>query len=147
MAKNKISLSFDGYSVLKKQLDMLGGNATKTAINNALKASQDVVAERVDRAMNPHEKTGKTENAIIDNSSGYKVSWTGDTAEIAVGFSISDGGMASIFLMYGTKLYGQPHITPDRQLYNAVYGTAVKKEIANIQRKEFEKVLQKVNHV
>ena len=147
MAKNKISLSFDGYSVLKKQLDMLGGNATKTAINNALKASQDVVAERVGSAMQPHERTGKTEKSIIDNTSGYNVKWTGNTAEISVGFSISDGGMASIFLMYGTKLYGQPHIQPDRQLYNAVYGTAVKKQIAAIQRKEFEKVLQKVNHV
>lgn len=49
--------------------------------------------------------------------------------------------------MYGTKLHGQPHIAPDRNLYNAVYGAATKREIQAIQRKEFEKVLEKVRNV
>ena len=45
MAKNKISIDFPGYELLKKQLDELGGNATMRAIESALKASQQVVAE------------------------------------------------------------------------------------------------------
>ena len=146
MSKNKISLDFAGFTVLKKQLDMLGGDATKQAVNSALTASQQLIAEKSSAAMQPHRKTGKTAGSIVEGAS-YKPVWTGTTAEIAVGFDISDGGLPSIFLMYGTKLHGQPHIAPDRNLYNAVYGSAVKKEIQAIQRKEFEKVLEKVKQV
>lgn len=144
--KNKISLEFAGFSVLKRQLDMLGGDATKEAVNNALTASQQLIAEKTQAAMQPHRLTGKTAESIVDNSA-YKPVWTGTTAEISVGFDISDGGLASIFLMYGTKLHGQPHIAPDRKLYDAVYGAATKREIQAIQRKEFEKVLEKVTQV
>ena len=141
MAKNKITVDFAGYDVIKKQLDALGGDATKRAIESALKASQQVVAENVNAAMQPHNKTGKVKKSIVTNS---PVVWTGDTAEIGVGFSISGGGLPSIFLMYGTKLFGQPHITPDRNLYNAVYGAKVRKEIQSIQEQAFNKVLERV---
>lgn len=147
MSKNRISLDFAGFTILKKQLDMLGGDYTKQAINNALEASQQLVAEKTKVAMQPHKDTGDTAESIIDNQSAHKPVWTGNTAEISVGFSITGGGLPSIFLMYGTKLHGQPHIAPDRQLYNAVYGAAVRKEIQAIQRKEFEKVLEKVAQV
>ena len=49
--KNKISLEFAGFSVLKRQLDMLGGDATKEAVNNALMASQQLIAEKTQAAM------------------------------------------------------------------------------------------------
>ena len=70
--------------------------------------------------------------------------WTGDTASVGVGFDISGGGLPSIFLMYGTKLHGQPHITPDRKLYDAVYGAKTRKEISKIQESAFQKVLERV---
>lgn len=138
MAKNKISIDFPGYELLKKQLDTLGGNATQRAVESALKASQQVVAEKVNAAMDPHTKTGKTKKSIVINS---PVEWTGDTAAVGVGFDIKGGGLPSIFLMYGTKLFGQPHIEPDRNLYNAVYGAQTRKEILKIQEEAFEKVL------
>ena len=141
MAKNKISVDFLGYEVIKKQLDELGGDATKRAIDSALKASQQVVADNVSAAMQPHDRTGKTKKSIVTNS---PVVWVGDTAEIGVGFSISGGGLPSIFLMYGTKLFGQPHIQPDKNLYNAVYGAKVRKEIQSIQEQAFNKVLERV---
>lgn len=56
-----------------------------------------------------------------------------------VGFDITAGGtyngLPSIFLMYGTQLYGQPHIKPDRNLYNAVYGAATKKKYRACRKK------------
>ena len=91
--------------------------------------------------MQPHDRTGKTKKSIVTNS---PVVWVGDTAEIGVGFSISGGGLPSIFLMYGTKLFGQPHIQPDKNLYNAVYGAKVRKEIQEIQEQAFNKVLERV---
>lgn len=138
MAKNKISIDFPGYELLKKQLDELGGNATMRAIESALKASQQVVAEKVSAAMAPHTMTGRTKKSIVIDA---PVEWTGDQAAVGVGFNIVGGGLPSIFLMYGTKLHGQPHIKPDRNLYNAVYGPQTRKEIMQIQEQAFEKVL------
>lgn len=141
MAKNKITVDFSGFDVLKKQLDAIGGDATKRAIESALKASQQVVAEQVNTAMIPHTRTGKTQRSIVRNT---PVEWTGDTAAIGIGFDISGGGLPSIFLMYGTKLHGQPHIEPDRNLYNAVYGAQTKKKIMEMQEQAFNKVLERV---
>lgn len=141
MAKNKITIDFNGYDIIKKQLDTLGGNATNRAVESALKASQQVVAEQVSAAITPHTETGKTKRSIVTNS---PVEWTGDAAQIGVGFDIRGGGLPSIFLMYGTKLYGQPHIEPDRKLYDAVYGSKTKKLIREIQEQAFNKVLERL---
>ena len=91
--------------------------------------------------MKEHERTGRTEEAIITNT---PAKWKGSIAEINVGFDFNDGGLPSIFLMYGTTVHGQPHITPDRNLYNAVYGAAVKREIKAIQEKAFNQVIERV---
>lgn len=142
----KLTIDFDAFDVYQKKLDELGGNATKRAVESALKASQNVVAKKVSAAMSPHNDTGEVSRAIIKNN---PVEWTGDTAAVGVGFNIYNpnsgelDGLPSIFLMYGTQLHGQPHITPDRNLYNAVYGAAVKKQIRKIQREAFEKVLER----
>lgn len=140
MAKNKITVDFSGLETYKKELDEIGGNATKRAFESALKASQNVVRQNVTAVMQRHNETGKTAAAIIKNAA---VEWTGDVASVDVGFDIVGGGLASIFLMYGTQLHGQPHIAPDRNLYNAVYGAKVRKEILQIQEQAFEKVLER----
>lgn len=138
---NRISLDFDGFDVLKKQLDALGGEATERAVTDALKASQSVIARNVESAMQTHNRSGAVSRSILN---GTQPAWTGSTAEIGVGFKISDGGLPSIFLMYGTKLHGQPHVKPDRKLYNAVYGKQTINQIHAIQREAFEKVLERV---
>ena len=141
MPKNKISIDFKGFDTIKKQLDQLGGDATKRAIDEALRASQQIVADKVSAAITPHTFTGKTKRSIVTDA---QVEWTGDTAAVGVGFDIRGGGLASIFLMYGTTLHGQPHITPDRNLYDAVYGNNTRKEIQKVQELAFDKVLQEV---
>lgn len=138
--KNKITVDFSALETYKKKLDEIGGNATERAFESALKASQNVVRQNVTAAMQRHNETGETAGAIIKNSA---VEWTGDTASIDVGFKISEGGLPSIFLMYGTQLHGQPHIAPDRNLYEAVYGAKVRREIRKIQEQAFEKVLER----
>lgn len=142
MAKNKMSIKFDGLEVYQKQLEKLGGGqAVKRAFDTALEESQKIVAEKVTAAMSPHNNTGKVKRSIITHD---PPEWTGDTAAVNVGFDIVGGGLPSIFLMYGTQLYGQPHIQPDRNLYNAVYGTAVRKQVREIQEKAFVRVLNEV---
>lgn len=143
MAKNKMSIRFDGLEIYRKQLERLGGGqAVKAAFNEALEDSQKLIAEKVTAAMSRHDNTGKVKRSIITHD---PPEWTGDTGAVNVGFDIAGGGsydgLPSIFLMYGTQLYGQPHIQPDRNLYNAVYGAAVRKQIREIQEKAFSRVL------
>lgn len=117
----------------------LGGDA-KQAAENALTESHKIVTQKVTAAMVKHRESGDTADAII---SAPAVKWTGDTAAVDVGFDIVGGGLPSIFLMYGTQLYGQPHITPDRNLYNAVYGTQTRKEIRAVQEAEYLKAVER----
>lgn len=138
---NKLEFSFDGFETIKKQLDELGGGATERAVELALKSVQQVVADRAQQAMIPHNKTGRTSAAIIRNE---PVKWTGTTAEIPVGFDIDKGGLASIYLMHGTRLHGQPHVKPDRNLYNAIFGAKTKKEVLAAEEKALMDVLRKV---
>ena len=83
------------------------------------------------------------------------VSWEGTKAIIPVGFKISQGGLASVFLMYGTprhapaNQYGSangthPGMPADKKLYNAIYGNAVHRKIAEKQKEIFEKEIKKV---
>ncbi|MBR0484830.1 MAG: hypothetical protein IJJ69_08665 [Oscillospiraceae bacterium] len=139
MARNKITIDFNGYSVLERRLKEIGGNARKTA-ESALKASHNVVTKKLNTAIAPHKETGETEKSL-DRTPDVK--WTGDIGETKVGFNIADGGLPSIFLMYGTKMHGQPHISPDKALYDAVYGTKTKKEIQKIQRETYEKSIER----
>ena len=76
-------------------------------------------------------KNEDTEESIVNDK---KVEWTGEVAEVKVGFSIRDGGLASIFLMYGT-----PTIEPDMELYNSIYGSQTKSKVRKKQKEVFEK--------
>lgn len=142
MARNRMTIQFDGLDIYREKLQRLGGGqAVKQAFDEALEDTQKLIADKVSAAMTPHNDTGKVKQSIITSD---PVEWSADVASVNVGFDIVDGGLPSIFLMYGTQLYGQPHITPDRNLYNAVYGTAVKRQIKDIQQKAFLRVLQRV---
>jgi hypothetical protein len=137
--KNKLTIDFDGFDILQKRLTELGGDA-KQAAENALVESHKIVTQKVTAAMVKHRESGDTADAII---SAPVVKWTGDTAAVDVGFDIVGGGLPSIFLMYGTQLYGQPHITPDRNLYNAVYGAQTRKEIRAVQEAEYSNAIER----
>lgn len=137
--KNKLTIDFDGFDILQKRLTELGGDA-KQAAENALVESHKIVTKKVTAAMVKHRESGDTADAII---SAPVVKWTGDTAAVDVGFDIMGGGLPSIFLMYGTQLHGQPHITPDRNLYNAVYGVQTRKEIRAVQEAEYLKAVER----
>ena len=140
---SKMELDFSELEQYQKRLEQLaGGEAVEKAVNGALEQAQHIVARNLNNAMMNHIETGETKDAIIDNE---PTEWTGGTvASIGVGFRISQGGLPSIFLMYGTKVHGQPHIQPDRNLYNAIYGAQVRKEVLKIQTEAFEKAIDEV---
>ena len=134
MAKNKIGLNFKGFEEYAERLDKLGGDIKK-ATEKALQATYDHITPKLERDIKPHRKTGRTERSLNRDA---KVKWVGSTAEIEVGFKLDEGGLPSIFLMYGT-----PRMKKDQQLYNDIFGGKTKKEIAEIQQKIFMEEIKK----
>lgn len=120
----KIGLQLKGFEDLMNDLDKLGGDL-KEVTTECLEKSHAFVTPNIKRAIAPHHRTGKTEESI--ETSG-KVNWVGNTASVDVGFDISNGGLASVFLMYGT-----PRMPKDTALYNSIYGSATKKKLSQLQ--------------
>lgn len=135
MAKNKISLQFKGFEEYAERLDKLGGDL-KATTEKALQNSHDFITPKVRAAMNKHHRTGETEDSIASNA---KVVWEGSVASVDVGFNLTEGGMPSIFLMYGT-----PRMKKDQALYDSIYGNRTKKAIKELQEKTFARAIKKV---
>lgn len=132
--KSKFGVTFEGFDELMTQLDGLEGDL-KQVTTDCLEVAHETVTPNVHGAMRKHHQTGATEKSIKDNS---KVTWEGSTASIDVGFKISDGGLPSIFLMYGT-----PKMKKDTKLYNSIYGKKVRDEIAEKQQDILNKAISK----
>lgn len=132
MAKNKMTIEFEGFDELLSELKRLEGDA-KAVAEEALTETQKIIAKHTREAMKTHHRTGKTEGSIIEKSAPE---WSGFTAAAGVGFKIREGGFPSIFLMYGTPKYPK-----DVKLYNAVYGSGVKKEVEAKQKEVFQRAI------
>lgn len=128
MAKNKMTIEFEGFDELLSEFKRLEGDA-KAVAEEALLETQKIVAKRAANAMKKHHRSGRTEASIIEHSAPE---WEGSTASVGVGFKIRNGGLPSIFLMYGT-----PRAPKDPAVYNAVYGSSTRKEIEKAQREIF----------
>lgn len=136
----KLELDFSMLKTLQSKLEEIDG-ALDRAVTIALEDSNALIAQQLENAMTKHRKTGKTESTILKNTDVLK---TNTEYSANTGFKISQGGLPSIFLMYGTQVHGQPHIQPDRELYNAIYGAATKKKIQEIQANAFFNTIDEV---
>ena len=135
MARKKFQLDVSGLEEYIKKLENLNGNLKKTT-ESALHATNSHVTKKLKPVILKHKQTGATEASINKEN---EVTWQGTTAITKVGFDIKNGGIASIFLMYGT-----PKMTPDRQLYNAFYSNKTRKEILEIQQEVFKKRIERL---
>ena len=138
---NRVNFEFPMFDTLRKQLEEIGGNALDIAVEKALTESHNYVTQQLEAAIEPHKRTGKTAGTIDKVPEVIKA---GTEYYTDVGFDINAGGLPSIYLMYGTTVHGQPHIAPDRNLFNAIYGPATKKRIQEIQEQAFFKVIDEV---
>lgn len=137
MARKKLYMDGEVFGQYAQQLYKLSSmEFLKETTEKALMESKAYVTEKLHQDMKKHHRTGRTE-ASIDDDSG--VEWKGTLASVKVGFKISEGGLPSIFLMYGT-----PRMQPDRKLYNDVYGAATRRKIQEIQREVFDNALRQV---
>ena len=135
MARKRFGINFKGVEETFERLDKLNGDV-KRITEKALEASFNVVTPGVESTIQPHRLSGSTEKSLVKNPT---VKWEGGVAKLPVGFDISNGGLPSIFLMYGT-----PTVTPDKKIYNSIYGTSVKKRVSNIQSEIFHEEIERL---
>lgn len=139
-----MGLQFDGWKDVMSNLDKIGGGAAvKKATEKALEAAKDYITPQIEQsaegsALPAHGKysTGATRRSIDRDS---KTEWEGLTAGIKVGFDLKKSGMTSIYLMYGT-----PRMKPAKGMKNAIYGSKVQKEVADIQEEVINKEIRKI---
>lgn len=147
----KIGLEFEGMDEVMSRISKLDGDV-KSVAEKALKETHRYITPEVGLEIMKHNRTHRTEESIVQKPN---INWSGDTAEVDVGFKISDGGLPSIFLMYGTQSHaisnqygrtsGIHHGTDaDKKLYNAILGNSTKKAIQELQAEIFFEEIRKL---
>lgn len=124
----KLKIEFEGFSEVLAKLKSLDGDVRKTT-EDALRKTHAIVTQKAEAAIAPHRRTGQTQGSLRKDAA---IEWQGDVGSVKVGFNIYEGGLPSIFLMYGT-----PRMQKDQKLYNAFYGSATLKEITEAQQEIF----------
>ena len=127
----KFSIDFEGLDDMVDALASMEGGL-QAAANDALKATHEIVTPKAEAAIARHQRTGRTAGSVYGSPS---IKWEGAfLASVDVGFAIHKGGLASVFLMWGT-----PRVPADPAFHAAFYGQDA--AIAEAQRAAFEKVL------
>lgn len=132
----KLKVEFSGFDAVLEKLKKLEGDVVKTT-EKALVETHRIVTEETKPAIARHKRSGRTGQSLVDTP---KVKWSGQTASVGVGFSIKDGGLPSIFLMYGT-----PRMKKDQKLYNAIFGSASRKKIHEAQERIFYEEVRSIS--
>lgn len=148
MAKNKFSLNFDGFLDLARQIDELGEGYLKQATENALIKSKEYVNWQIAEALetSPYNFKGTGRSHGTTKKSAEKVAdmpleWQGTLAILPVGVSWYDAPEATLLA------YGTPHIKGDTKLRNAIKVKGkVAKEVSQIQKEEFLKVMKEAQN-
>ena len=142
-SRSKFAFDYKAMDDLIEKLDRAGGNLPD-AVDRTLKAAHGYITPGLKSGIARHHASGDTEKSL--QTSGEVVWDTPLRAHIRIGFKISDGGLPSIFLMWGTPKHGaHPGTAADAKLKNAAFGAKVKREVAAIQREEFEKAIQEAS--
>ena len=137
MARNRIGLEIDLENMITS-LERAGKNV-KDSIDEVEKTSKKVVTDALvkDTVKGNFPAKGKYSTGELAKSidKDYLVKWSGYVAEIKVGYKFS---LESIMLLYGT-----PRMKKATKLYNDIYGSKIRKEIAEIQQETLNKILER----
>lgn len=140
--KKRMTLEFEGFEEVIERLSKLDGDV-KTTTERALKETHRIVTQKAEAAMQLENLPAKGEYSSGDTLESLKreanVEWAGTLAEVPVGFSIREGGIASIFMMYGT-----PEYMKNQKLYNAIWGKATHDEVVKAQEDIFYEEIRKL---
>lgn len=105
----KSKIDFYGSSELLKKLERAGANVEQCIVD-ALQKSVEKPKEEMLQYIRQHKLTGQTEDSFTT-----EIKHEGNKVYLKVGFDIKKGGIAAIFLNYGT-----PKIAPSYFIDNAI---------------------------
>ena len=141
-SRKRFGIEFSGFTDLITQFERLEGDIPKIT-EECLEIIPEMVNPELHKQMKSHKRTGNTEKSIVEHP---KVEWEGSKATISVGFDISNGGLPSIFLMYGTakhapaNQYGVYKNKTNKgydgftSIYNAIFGATTAAKIGEKQK-------------
>lgn len=140
MARRRIGFDTRALEQYAERLEAVGGSdALKRATQSGMAAAKAETNKNIKAAMQagnlPAKGAYSHGDTIGSLDENFTVKWTGNKAELAVGFAINNGGLASVFLMHGT-----PRMSPANGLWDAIYGPTAKR----IEKKEMRKAVKKV---
>lgn len=153
-SKKTFGVQFNGFVEMAQELEKLSGNL-QDVIAESLEVIPKIVNPKLKKAIDKHDGgSGRTAKSLVEKP---KVEWDGLKASISIGFDIDEGGLASIFLMYGTakhapsNQYGKPkksspgmsYTEQDKDLYDAIYSKQTQKQISEKQQEMFTKAIEK----
>lgn len=134
--KSKFAFNFKEFASLAERIENAGGDLQKAA-DSALRATHGMITPRLKQNIARHEQTGETKSSL---GTAARVVWENPLkAHVDIGFALDNGGLPSIFLMWGT-----PKMRPDAALHDAAFGPKIKSEVAKVQRKALETVLKRL---
>lgn len=138
--KSKWAFKFDEMEALSAKIEKMGGSLEE-AVEEALQGTHDLITPKLAQNIARHNVSGDTEKSL---DKAPAVTWKNPlVARVNIGFDLTDGGVPSVFLMWGTPKRKASEMPVDKALKNAAFGPAVKREVAKLQREAMEAYLQK----
>lgn len=89
----------NNFQDLQEKIAKANGNLER-AVERSMEAAANFLNPDFKVGIARHRRTGRTEAALIEHPS---VEWEGNKAMLKTGFSVRAGGLAAIFINFGTK--------------------------------------------
>ncbi len=132
----RVELDTSGFmNSMMKQLQALDADI-KSVTEKALKETHAIITAKAEEAAQNSNlpaggkySTGKMLQSLYRDG---KVVWTGTVAAVDVGFSIRNGGLPSLFMIYGTPKYMN-----NQKMYDAFKCKATLDEVRTVQEEIF----------
>lgn len=143
--KNKMSIEFEGFDNVIKKMEQLNGNI-KNITEKGLTETHKIVTKKANEAVQNSNlpakgkySTGLTKKTLKKEAN---ITWNSTEASVEVGFSISKGGLASIFMIYGT-----PRYMKNQKMYNAFWSKKTHDEVIEKQEEIFFDELRRLEGI
>lgn len=139
---NKMGIEFEGFDEAVKRLEKLEGDV-RTVTEKALKQTHKIVTGYAEESAQKSNLPAKGKYSKGDTLNSLKreasVEWSGTEAKVPVGFDISKGGLASIFMIYGT-----PRYMKNKKMYDAFWSNKTHTEVLKAQEDVFYEEIGKL---
>lgn len=140
--KNKMGIEFEGFDEVISKMNTLNGNV-KEITNKGLIETHKIITQKAGVAVQKNNlpakgkySTGQTAKALKKDAN---IQWNGAVGSVPVGFSISQGGLASIFMIYGT-----PRYMKNQKMYDTFWSKKTHDEVIEKQEDIFFSELRKL---